>query len=284
MMLTYLGNGTLYYCSYQYGFHYFSHDYGRTWTERIPRKPAPDGLQFSQEGNMLVDRDKGGHVVRLGTTGETYPWGLSQASGTRQWLSWSYDGGRTWVDQVAPKEWNWPEERTYCGIKYRKWVGEGALVRAGNGWLVEALRQGSSPEWLAKYPDEEDFHSTVLSVSKDEGKTWLEPVRLFEGRMHPCLVRLENGNLVLNVIRRCDIWNGKFVSYRRGCDAVVSHDNGLTWDLDHMYILDDFAFCQGTNWPWGNCGHVGSIPLEDGHVLTAYGDYSTGGVLVRWKP
>ena len=47
---------------------------------------------------------------------------------------------------------------------------------------------------------------------------------------------------------------GRLASYRRGCDAVISHDNGRSWDVDRMY------------------------------VLTAYGNYKNAGALIRWKP
>jgi len=32
---------------------------------------------------------------------------------------------------------------------------------------------------------------------------------------------------------------GRSVSYRKGCEAIISHDNGLTWDLSRKYILDE---------------------------------------------
>jgi hypothetical protein len=89
---------------------------------------------------------------------------------------------------------------------------------------------------------------------------------------------------VMTVIRRIDIREGKFAGYRRGCDAVVSRDNGLTWDVDRMYILDDFAYLQDKNWKYGRCGHLCSILLDDGFILTGYGNYNTGAVLIRWQP
>ena len=74
-------------------------------------------------------------------------------------------------------------------------------------------------------------------------------------------------------------------SYRRGCDAVVSHDNGRTWHTDRMYILDEFsAVGTAEQWYKCRCGHLYSIALEDGSILTTYGNYSSGGALILWKP
>ena len=42
--------------------------------------------------------------------------------------------------------------------------------------------------------------------------------------------------------------------------------------------LDDTAY-----WINGECGHLCSIALDDGSILTAYGNYLAGGTLIRWK-
>ena len=86
------------------------------------------------------------------------------------------------------------------------------------------------------------------------------------------------------VIRRVDFRNGELVSYRRGCDAVISHDHGETWDIEHMIVLDDVAYCNGEHWIRGECGHVSSTLLPDESILTGYCNTYTGGVLIRWKP
>jgi hypothetical protein len=85
---------------------------------------------------------------------------------------------------------------------------------------------------------------------------------------------------------RDDIQHGKLASHRRGCDAVVSHDHGRTWNLDRRYELDSFEFLRGDGyWVDGMCGHIASVALPDGQVLSAYGQYRLGAsVLVKWKP
>jgi hypothetical protein len=38
-------------------------------------------------------------------------------------------------------------------------------------------------------------------------------------------------------------------------------------------------------WVDGKCGHIGSVVLPDGHIISAYGQYLLGAsVLIKWKP
>ena len=102
--------------------------------------------------------------------------------------------------------------------------------------------------------------------------------------MHTHLISMPNGDLVMTYIVRQDMENGQLASYRRGCEAVISHDHGLTWDLVHRYFLDDFEFGDGTPYALA-CGHLFSTLLDDGSILTTYGKYSAkAAALIRWKP
>ncbi|MBM3890272.1 MAG: hypothetical protein FJ388_14250, partial [Verrucomicrobia bacterium] len=78
----------------------------------------------------------------------------------------------------------------------------------------------------------------------------------------------------------------ELASHRRGCDALISRDNGKTWNLDRRYELDRFDFLRTDDrWVDGKCGHIAAVALPDGHVLSAYGNYLLGGaVLIKWKP
>ena len=102
--------------------------------------------------------------------------------------------------------------------------------------------------------------------------------------MHANLLRLPNDDLVMTVIQRLDIRDGKLASYQRGCDALISHDHGQTWNLDRMYILDDWSYNNPAQWYECVSGHLYSTSMGDGSVLTAYGHYPNGGVLIKWKP
>jgi hypothetical protein len=284
MMLAYLGKGELAFNAgwEEKSYRFFSHDYGRTWPERVPFQPASDGKEVSVEGNTLVEQDEKTKIVWVGETGQTFPNG-HWPNAVRGQFRWSYDGGRTWEKEVLPPEWYW--EDTWQGKKYTRGVGEGGLVRAANGWLVAGLRTDMPVKYFDLPFQNDNLEGTAVSISKDNGKTWSPLQHIFEaGRHHANLLRMPDGRLVMTVICRVDIRNGQLASYRRGCDAIVSYDNGLSWDTGRRYILDDFAYLPGEDWVTNICGHLYSIPLDDGSILTGYGNYLAGGILIRWKP
>jgi hypothetical protein len=291
MMSTYLGAGELTFTSEAVNpddpdikaWRFYSHDYGRTWPERVPVQPAREGHDFSEEGNFLVDRDADGLATRIAEAGYIGFDGLYMFGPSIPAFRWSNDGGRTWGDAVFPPEWTW--EDTFLGRTYVRGVSEGSLVRAANGWIVAALRTDCPARYL-DVPGGDNLEGTAISISKDEGKTWSPKQVLFDGgRMHGNLLRLAGGDLLLTAIRRIDMRDGGFASYRRGCDAFISHDNGLTWNLDRMVVLDDFAY-MGMSWAVPpSCGHLYSIELSDGSVLTAYSNYnSKRPALINWRP
>jgi len=284
VMLAYLGRGVV---TFEAGdtterFRLFSHDHGRTWDERVEVPPAPDGQPLGLEGNPLVERDAEGNAVRIAQIGQTLE-GAAPHWKITEYIRWSEDDGRTWPRVVCPEAWRYTE--THAGETYQVGASEGSLVRAANGDLVAAVRT-FVPAWFAAHPHYEDsLERTAVSISKDDGETWSPMQTVFKtGRHHPVLLRMSNGDLVMTVIRRVDFRDDRLTSCRRGCDAVVSRDNGVTWDVKHTIVIDDFPFCEGEFWINGECGHLYSTLLADGSILTGYGNYLAGGVLVRWRP
>jgi hypothetical protein len=284
MMLACLGQGVVTFDSGDTTgqFRFFSHDYGRTWDERVTVPPAPNGLALGFEGSPLVDRDAQGNATRIAQTGQTVE-GAAPYWKINEYILWSDDGGRTWPKVDSPQAWRSTE--TYNGKTYDLCCGEGSLVRAANGWLVAALRTWVPVQFHDHPYFDDNLEGTSVSISKDDGATWSPLQMIFEGgRHHPTLLCMPGGDLVMVVIRRVDFRNGELVSYRRGCDAVISHDHGETWDIEHMIVLDDVAYCNGEHWIRGECGHVSSTLLPDESILTGYCNTYTGGVLIRWKP
>jgi len=284
VMLAYLGGPNL--TAYFGGGRRFSHDYGRTWTELVPNPPASDGGFFGTEGNPLVDRDEQGMVTRMAEVG--WNWSAAGQNAYPQepedhFLRWSYDGGRTWTDETQPQAWRWTD--IYKGKSYLRGVSEGSLVRAQNGWLIAALRSDMPARYLDQ-PHNDSVEGIGVSISKDNGKTWSPIKIIFEaGRHHPNLLLMPSGDIVMTMTVRVDVRGGKLATYRRGCDAVISHDNGLSWDLAHRYVLDEYEYYDGKQWYNGECGHLYSTLLDDGSILTIHSNYLTKGIsLIRWRP
>jgi hypothetical protein len=282
VMLTYLGKGEL---MFQTDLEkkitqFFSHDYGRKW-ERRPLQLASNGENFSVEGSALVDRATGGRT-RISEVGYNLPKERKYPEDpTNALIRWSDDGGHTWNGEASPSVWRWEEH--YEGRTYVRSISEGSLARAANGWLVAALRTDMPPRFF-KY-NNDNLEGIGISVSKDDGKTWSPVQVLYEsGRMHAHLLRMPNGTLVLTYVIRQDIEGGKLVSYRRGCGAVVSRDNGQSWDLARGYVLDEFEFADG-KLNTTTCGHLFSTTLNDHSILTTYSNYlAKCAVLIRWRP
>jgi hypothetical protein len=179
---------------------------------------------------------------------------------------------------------------TYNGQVYQRGVSEGSIVRAANNDLVAALRTDMPPRFfVGGGPWDDSLEGTGVSISHDNGATWSPVNVLFEaGRHHANLQRLSNNDLLMTMIVRDDIrtpGSSGLDSHRRGCDALISHDNGLTWNLDQRITLDEFDYHNPSYWVDGQCGHLASTVLADGSVLTAYGNYRIGpAVLVKWNP
>ena len=292
MMLAYSGNGEL---SFRTSwapdgdYRLYSKDYGRTWSERVKLDPAPNGSKIGSEGNMLIDYDETGKAVLMAETGQTTSPQTDSEHRCFGCIRWSRDAGRSWENFSWPKEWVWQD--TYEGKTYQRGAGEGALVRAENGWIVAAMRTDMPIRYVPLHHD--NFEGIAVSISKDEGKSWSDLNFLFgPGRMHANLLRLANGDLLMTMVKRMDLKdNGRLASYRHGCEAVISHDNGLSWDVEHMYVLDEFSGIgippekkKHQVWRRAMCGHLFSILLDDGRVLTTYGNYKCGGTFILWKP
>ena len=207
-------------------------------------------------------------------------------------IRFSYDGGGTWPEEIQPPSWNGAS-----GVG----VNEVALCRAANGDIVAACRI-VHPDYFGGKADPER-HTTIdhycglgVSVSRDNGHAWTSMDVLYEyGHMHPSMVLMPDDTLVMTyVVRR-----GALKEEHRardadgfsqwGVEAVVSRDNGATWDMDHRYIL--------ATWSGGSQAQsTSTVLLADGSLLTAFGSgYLSQPVkldiapthevcLVRWRP
>ncbi len=265
--LSYLGNGTL------LSDFMVSHDYGETW-EALPK-------QSEREVWLppLVDKDpKTGKVTRLAKTfwSPLREWGHGKKGPYSQgYISFSYDEGRTWVDEIKVPQW----------FK----VSEVALSRAKNGNIVAACRL-DNPK-LFDGVDCDNYSGTGVSISKDNGKTWSDPfdpkMILFDwGRNHMFLETMPGGEIVMSYIVRRGYADDASGFPQFGIEAVVSRDNGKTWDLDHRCILHVYSGGEpATDFraAYASPYNASTVVLPDGALLTAFNmEYSKIG-LVKWR-
>ena len=282
MLLTCHGGGML---SFVAGRRHFSHDYGRTWNDSVAHPPTRAGRPFHLEGNAWVDRDEAGKakaILELGwhyAPGKTHPRDDATVVFRR-----SLDGGRSWIDEFSPPQWKFTMR--HAGKSWLRGVSEGAIVRAANGDLVAALRSDMPPRFFDG-PHDDSLEGTAISISQDDGRTWSKMNILFyAGRHHANLQRLPNNDLVCTMVVRDDVDGLNRASDRRGCDALISRDNGQTWNVDRRYELDAWRYDRDDGyWVDGKCGHIAAVTLPDGHVISAYGHYLKGAaVLIKWHP
>lgn len=148
------------------------------------------------------------------------------ARGFQSYLFRSADGGKTWGDP------------TLMGAGFN----ETGIVALPDGEVLAALRSGKDP-------------SLSITRSSDGGRTWSAPAQVTAGMEHPGdLIVLKDNRVLLTFGER---------NAPRGVRALLSSDNGKTWDKDKMVILEDGA-------PNVDCGYPSSAQLPDGRVVTMY--------------
>ena len=248
--LAYLGDGkALFYAA---GQRLFSRDYGNTWGETVPIAPNSDGGRWSIWDPPLVDRDeKTGTVIRLAETGYAQTGTNSQA-----YIRFSTDEGQAWSKSIKVPQWHGANEVT--------------LLRAGNGDLVAACRT-DVPDRIKETLDH--YEGLGASVSQDDGHTWSTVNILYDhGRHHPSLVLMPDGDLVMTYVVRLGYVDSKDGFRQFGVEAIVSHDHGRTWDLDHKYILHAWVGdIKGENAWWPSSQATSSRLLPDGSIITVFG-------------
>ena len=161
---------------------------------------------------------------------------------------------------------------------------EWALVEVAPGVVLGHLRQGY------RWGHPEDDRIYALEVwSEDGGKTWTQPVEAaFQGYPNH-LLKLRDGRILCTF------------GYRRkpmGVRALISEDQGNTWDLDCEYVLRDDAGTTSNAWPAekhaqpgfgsSDVGYPMSAELADGRIVTAYyitpADATTHVAVTHWHP
>jgi hypothetical protein len=232
---------------------WFSSDYGQTWGDSVPLAPSPDGKPWHIWDPPLVDRDpKTGNINQLAETGYNSTDGSVQA-----YIRFSTDEGQTWSKSIKVSQWHGANE--VC------------LLRAGNGVLLAACRTHISPKMKGKTLDH--YEGLGTSISKDDGRTWSAVKKLYDyGRHHPSLLLMPNQDSVMTYVVRLGYVDDRGGLPQFGIEAMVSHDHGVTWDLDHRYLLHVWSGKRkGDTYWWPSSQATSSSLMPDGTILTAFG-------------
>jgi hypothetical protein len=254
--LTYLGGGEVVFSA---GGRWFSKDFGETWDGPVPIPGASNGQPWYQWDPYLVDRDPTtGAITRLTET--AYNWeggGPDSPTGYEQgFIRFSADLGRTWSADIRVPQWHA--------------VSEVALCRAKDGTLVAACRTDMARQYVGNI---DHYEGLGVCTSTDDGQTWSPVNRLYDfGRHHPCLVLMPSGDLVMTYVVRLGYPRNADGMPQFGIEAIVSHDNGASWDLQHRYVLAEWSGNRtGPNEWWASSQATSTVLLPDGSLLTAYG-------------
>jgi hypothetical protein len=163
-------------------------------------------------------------------------------AGVRAWVVRSTDDGRSWGDPSC----------------IAHGFNETALVSLPSGKLIAMLRgDTSTPE-----------DSVWQAESQDGGYSWSEPRPITDAKEHPAdIIRLDSGRLLLTFSHR---------QPPHGVRALVSRDQGRTWELDQKITL----VAESRNY---DCGYPSSVQRDDGKILTAYYAYESLGPWEMWR-
>jgi hypothetical protein len=254
--LTYLGEGRVILSA---GGRWFSEDFGETWEGPVPIPPASNGQPWYQWDPLLVDRDAAtGAITRLIETG--YNWeggGPDSPTGYEQgFIRFSEDLGRTWSEDIRVREWHG--------------VSEVDLLRAADGRLIGACRTDMARQYVGNI---DHYEGLGVSISEDDGHTWSPVNRLYDfGRHHPCMVLMPDGAIVMTYVVRLGYPADEAGMPQFGIEAVVSRDNGDSFDLKHRYVLARWSGNRtGPNAWWASSQATSTVLLPDGSLLTTYG-------------
>ena len=203
-----------------------SEDDGRTWkVSRLPGERYPRNVIVEGDGSLVFLRPAQGPEWKLQ-------------------LCRSRNGGRTWEFSeatVAILDDNGTPAR----------FSEIAAVRLDDGRLLAAFRT-VAPESPVR--DAHGFGTTLLAESTDNGRTWSKPWTMSNtAEVHVYLTQLDDGRLLAT-------YSNYHLPF--GVYAIVSEDQGKSWDLDHPVQLA-LSAKNNVGWPV-------TLQLPDGSLITSY--------------
>ncbi|MBR6917636.1 MAG: exo-alpha-sialidase [Clostridia bacterium] len=221
-----------------------SDDYGVTWSDPIRVSvTSPHGATVCRDGSLIY-------------LGNNWRPPMGYAAGTIFMIR-SRDGGKTWQTEghIVPPE----------GLE--QWqMHEPHVIELPNGRLLGAIRvHGRSVQ-----PE----NTVYTTFSDDGGKTWTEPKFIGIDGLPPHLLLHSSGAVILSY--------GCRTPGKRAERAVVSYDNGETWEDDYLLCDSEKEINQY------DLGYPCTAELPDGSLITVFyqcckGDWYTSVQYTKWK-
>ena len=228
-----------------------SDDLGKTWT--TPHPLGIPGLETCSPYGRIISLPDGTLLMNVyGPYTDKVPGmeAVSQDQGDYAYMVRSTDNGRTWKDPSLILAAH----------------NETALLRLADGRLL-AVARGSNNQQRLDY-----------TLSRDEGRTWSEPLRLTGPSQHPAdLIPLSNGWILMLF--------GDRSGSEHTIQGIISRDNALSWDVDHTLILSrpvkgDFGYPSGVLLP---NGIVAYMYYWAGPARDAYDFSQARGYLIQFQ-
>jgi hypothetical protein len=259
---------------YTHSYIHRSTDGGRTWQRS---RIGPDG--FPAKAVTMCSRN----IVEMADGSLMLGIGINELDkGRLAWIWTSRDDGKTWDKSASPVKIGSYGRRPY--ENYDAFFTEDFTFQNGSGKLLHFIRCGPpSPMYpmndgRATPTGDDGIDRTLRCESTDGGKTWSEVRDHGDYGIHyPRVLRLADGRLLMTFTQRS-------TAYPIGLQAILSHDDGATWDFSNDRII-----IEGKT-PWGMSqggGFGNTLQLKDGSLISCYtyrgADNKTHLEVVRWK-
>jgi hypothetical protein len=248
-----------------------SRDGGMSWSQTSviaadgPDNRDPAAIQCS-DGSILVFFNKPDGYVNGSWSKEKGAKLKPQA-----WMTRSEDNGYTWSHAVPLKGLPDGTGNVYGRMIQLPdgtiWLNSEHLVRSrdlGRTWgdatqvaftYERSFAHLPSGKTIMVVRNCEEGETLFQSESMDKGYTWTEPRKITGYMEHPGdLLLLQSGKLLLTFGRRRPPY---------GIQAMLSHDEGKSWDTKHRITLVSDAENMEVGYP-------SSVQLDDGTICTAY--------------
>lgn len=213
-------------------FYCWSDDLGKTWSVAKTLDAGPVGGKAISTHWRIVSLADGTAMMSVyGAHDPNYQGPVKVPEGTQKLVAVvrSTDNGETWSDPsiilTAPDKLLY-EETSLCPV--------------GKKILAHVRKPAGNVDQY---------------VSTDDGRTWEGTTRLTEGEQHP------GGAFVLKSGRLMATWGNRRPPM--GAVAMLSSDEGKTWDYEHRVSLAWDA-------PNGNCGYANGAQAGDGSIVVVY--------------